>query len=195
MRLIQITPVVIMIALLGIGAAAAADSQAEILKEKSRAAAASFQDTLRGHLMSAMKAGGTLAAIGACRETAPEAAAKASEAAGATIKRTSLKVRNPNDAPDAWEQATLEQFAARKAAGEKLATMEYGAWVDGPKGRVYRYMKAIPMGEKCTLCHGKTIAPAVQAKLHELYPQDRATGFAPGDLRGAVSITWPATQR
>jgi hypothetical protein len=73
--------------------------------------------------------------------------------------------------------------------------MEAGAWVDGPNGRAYRYMKAIPTGEMCTQCYGRTIAPGVQAKLSDLYPQDHATGFLLGDLRGAVSITWPATKR
>jgi hypothetical protein len=183
--------------LLGIGAAMAADTnaQADALKEKSRAVAVGFQDKLRGQLMDALQAGGPTAAIEACKQIAPAAAQQAGEAAGATVKRTSLKIRNQKSAPDAWERATLEQFAARKEAGEPLATMEAGAWVDGPNGRAYRYMKAIPTGEMCTQCHGRTIAPGVQAKLSDLYPQDHATGFLPGELRGAVSITWPATKR
>jgi hypothetical protein len=186
-----------MATLLGIGAAMAADTnaQADALKEKSRAVAVGFQDKLRRQLMDALQAGGPTAAIEACKQIAPAAAQQAGEAAGATVKRTSLKIRNQKSAPDAWERATLEQFAARKEAGEPLATMEAGAWVDGPNGRAYRYMKAIPTGEMCTQCHGRTIAPGVQAKLSDLYPQDHATGFLPGDLRGAVSITWPATKR
>jgi hypothetical protein len=35
------------------------------------------------------------------------------------------------------------------------------------------------------------LSPDVAAKLHDLYPQDRATGFSVGDLRGAFIITAP----
>jgi hypothetical protein len=42
----------------------------------------------------------------------------------------------------------------------------------------------------CLGCHGKNIAPEVQAKLDELYPEDQATGFSEGDLRGAFVISW-----
>ena len=37
-------------------------------------------------------------------------------------------------------------------------------------------------------CHGGTLDPEVTAKLKELYPQDAATGFKVGDLRGAFTI-------
>ena len=41
----------------------------------------------------------------------------------------------------------------------------------------------------CLGCHGKSIAPEVKAKLAELYPEDKATGFSEGDLRGAFVVT------
>jgi mono/diheme cytochrome c family protein len=43
--------------------------------------------------------------------------------------------------------------------------------------------------EPCAACHGTNIAPGVQAKLAELYPNDQATGFKPGELRGAILIS------
>jgi hypothetical protein len=54
---------------------------------------------------------------------------------------------------------------------------------------VFRYMKAIPTAELCVACHGAEIPPDVAAKLEELYPQDKARGFQPGDIRGAFTIT------
>ena len=33
-----------------------------------------------------------------------------------------------------------------------------------------------------------------QAKLAELYPADKATGFKPGDMRGAILVSWPVGQ-
>jgi hypothetical protein len=50
-------------------------------------------------------------------------------------------------------------------------------------------MKAIPTGAVCLACHGETIAPPIAAKINELYPQDQATGFREGDLRGAFVVT------
>ena len=55
-------------------------------------------------------------------------------------------------------------------------------------GRVGRYMKAIPTGPQCVLCHGENIAPDLRETIQRLYPEDQATGFAPGELRGAFSV-------
>jgi len=52
-------------------------------------------------------------------------------------------------------------------------------------------MKAIPTGEGCLKCHGQNIAPEITAKLKENYPDDKATGFKLGDVRGAFSIIQP----
>jgi hypothetical protein len=58
-------------------------------------------------------------------------------------------------------------------------------------GRVFRCMKAIPTAELCTTCHGSNLNPAIAARLAELYPADRATRFAVGDIRGAFTIEQP----
>jgi len=60
---------------------------------------------------------------------------------------------------------------------------------------VGRYMKAIPTGPQCVVCHGENVAPALAETIQRLYPDDQATGFAPGDLRGAFTVTveLPAT--
>ena len=44
------------------------------------------------------------------------------------------------------------------------------------------------VGEVCLKCHGENIDPAVKAKLGELYPNDKATGYKLGDLRGAFTV-------
>jgi hypothetical protein len=165
-------------------------SETGALLDRSRAAGAAYQDKLRAQLIGAMKTGGPILALDVCKEAAPAIAREVSAQSGADVRRTSLKPRNPNSAPDAWEQATLLQFNARQAAGEDPATMETSAWVDGPTGRSFRYMKAIPMADACKQCHGSPLAPEVVAKLADAYPQDRATGYAPGEIRGALTVTW-----
>jgi hypothetical protein len=49
-------------------------------------------------------------------------------------------------------------------------------------------MKAIPTGEVCLKCHGTQIAPEVSQVLASLYPEDRATGYKEGDIRGAFVV-------
>lgn len=137
--------------------------------------------------------GGPENAIGVCREKAPAMAKAASEKSGWAIRRVSLKNRNPKAVPDAWEASVLEEFDRRAAAGENPADMEKGERVAVDGKQVYRYMKALPTQELCVQCHGSAdkISPAVQAKLKELYPDDKATGFAIGSIRGAITIKKP----
>ena len=61
------------------------------------------------------------------------------------------------------------------------------AAIDGK--RQFRFMKAIPTGALCLQCHGSSISPEVSARLAELYPDDKATGYATGDIRGAFVVT------
>jgi hypothetical protein len=45
----------------------------------------------------------------------------------------------------------------------------------------------------CSTCHGTQLAPDIAAAIARDYPADQATGFEPGQLRGAVSVLWPST--
>ncbi|MBE9562745.1 MAG: DUF3365 domain-containing protein, partial [Proteobacteria bacterium] len=72
--------------------------------------------------------------------------------------------------------------------------IEFHEMVEADGKKQMRYMKAIPTGKPCTVCHGETIPPKVQAKITELYPEDKAVGFKVGDLRGAFSITETITK-
>ena len=157
----------------------------------SREAIKSFAGALQKQLSSAMADGGPTAAIEVCNVAAPEIAQAASAARGWSVGRTSLKLRNPANVPDAWELAVLHEFEARKAAGEDPATLDHAEIVGEDGQRTFRYMKAIPTQPVCIVCHGASIAPEVTARLDALYPEDRARGFSIGDIRGAFSITQP----
>jgi len=168
---------------------AQADDAVEEQLQEYRQAAQSFGKTLKGELQAAMKQGGPMAAVSVCHERAPEIAAQLSEDTGFTLRRTSLKPRAT--APTDWERAVLEDFEARRADGESPKTIEWHnvASVDGDEQ--LRYMKAIGTQGVCLTCHGSNVDPALQAKIDKLYPDDQATGFAEGDIRGAFSITAP----
>ena len=103
--------------------------------------------------------------------------------------RTSLKTRNPKNAPDAWEKRVLEEFDAAKSKGADATKLEHFEVVEKNGVRTFRFMKAIPVAEPCLTCHGETIKEPVKAKLAELYPNDRATGYKVGDIRGAFTLS------
>src|SRR3954468_21803801 len=124
-----------------------------------------------------MENGGPVLAVTVCKDASPAIARDVGGKSVATLRRTGFRTRNPAAAPDAWERATLERFDARRAAGEDPMKIEASEWVDGPQGRSFRYMKAISTGEMCLQCHGGTIRPEIAAKIHEVYPQDLATGY------------------
>lgn len=157
----------------------------EALKGKAVGAIKALGGNLKGELQTAMKAGGPIQALDVCNTQAPDIAAKVTAEQGMTVSRTSLKVRNPNNAATEWQTAVLNDFESRKTAGEDPAKLAYSAVV----GDEYRFMKAIPTAAVCTNCHGAELKPSVEAKILELYPDDKATGFKEGDLRGAFVVT------
>jgi cytochrome c553 len=116
---------------------------------------------------------------------------KGMKESGWEVGRTSLKVRNQDNAPDAWEEAVLKEFESRKAAGEDPMKLIKAEIVQEEGRQFFRMMKAIPTAKACTKCHGEAIAEPVAAKLDELYPSDKARGYKEGDLRGAFTLKKP----
>lgn len=158
----------------------------------SRSAAQKFGATLKEALQQAMQSGGAVNGIAVCHDKAGQIAAELSQQLGMLVGRTSLKIRNPANAPDNWELAVLKQFDARKAQGEPVDKLEFFAVIDDDQGqKTFRYMKAIPTAALCLGCHGENISPEVDAKLKALYPNDAARGFREGELRGAFTLAKP----
>ena len=159
--------------------------------EEGKGVIKSFVGDLKGELQKGMKQGGPIKAIQVCNTVAPQLAEAHSQMSGWQVARTSLKLRNPKNAPDAWETTVLKEFESRKAAGEDPMKLLKAEVVEENGRQVFRMMKAIPTGEVCTKCHGTDIAEPVAAKLDELYPDDQARGFSLGDLRGAFTLKKP----
>lgn len=158
----------------------------------SRAVAQQFGATLKEALQQAVNHGGPVSGITVCHDQAGQIAEKWSQEKGMLVGRTSLKIRNPENAPDNWESAVLKQFEARKAQGEPADKLEFSAVIpDDQDQRTFRYMKAIPTVSLCLTCHGENIPSEVDTKLKELYPNDKARGFKEGELRGAFTIAKP----
>ncbi len=157
--------------------------------EKAEEATREFGKALKTELMAAMKSGGPLEAIDVCNVKAAEIADAVSLEEGMSVSRVSLRNRNPGNAPNEWQMAVLESFESRKLAGEDAGALSWHEKAPTENGDEFRFMKAIPTGALCLQCHGQALAPTVTEKLAELYPEDKATGFREGDIRGAFVVT------
>lgn len=151
-----------------------------------------FFAELKGELVKGMKAGGPVAAISVCNALAPVIADKHSKKSGWDVGRTSLKLRNPGNAPDDWETGVLKRFEELRAKGETPDSLVYTEVTEGNGEKYFRFMKGIvmPPVEKmpCLKCHGENIDAKVAAKLDELYPNDEARGYTAGQVRGAFTL-------
>lgn len=175
---------------------AGAAPESEDWTSQSRALADRLTGQLKAELQQAMQAGGPIAAIEVCHSRAPEIAAQLGRESGARVGRTALRVRNTANAPDDLERKVLQQFADELAAARDSLPSPPEAVFDTrtPQGIEHHYMRAIPMQPICVTCHGKTIAPEIAAAIGSRYPEDAATGFETGELRGAVTVRWPARE-
>lgn len=162
---------------------------------QARTVASAVPPRLLSVLQEEIARGGHEGAVLACRDQAPALARAASAASGWAIRRVSLRQRNPQAVPDAWERGVLEAFDRQAAAGTPPAQLERAEVVIENGQPVWRYMRALPVVELCTACHGtpERITPAVAERLKALYPQDRATGYRPGEIRGALTMRRPAS--
>lgn len=166
----------------------AEQTQEELLQE-SRQIIQKFAKGLKGELKAAMKKGGPVNAIEVCNTKAISLTEAASKENGVNLSRTTLKLRNQDNAPEVWEKAVLEQFAERKSKGESPKKMEFSEIIAVDGKKQFRYMKAMGIAKACLNCHGEKALPAVEEKLTKLYPDDKARGYKPGDIRGAIVLT------
>ena len=137
---------------------------------------------------------GVAGAIPVCKEQAPELIKAKRQDTGWDIRRVSLRTRNAERAtPDLWEVRQLADFNIRAANGEKFDTMEKSEIVSIDGKPVFRYMKALPVGDVCLKCHGPVdgLEAGLKAKLAESYPHDQATGYSKGQIRGALTVKRP----
>lgn len=153
------------------------------IRQRARGLLAPVKRNLKGALTEGMAEGGPAGAVEACRIKAPGIAAAAS---GKQVKlgRSALKLRNPQNAPAPWMKPILEKYASGPASSGSYEVVALG-------GGRYGYAEPIYTGTMCTACHGEAIAPEVKAALAQSYPEDQATGFKPGQLRGIFWVELP----
>jgi hypothetical protein len=149
---------------------------------------------LKSTLQHGMKTNGPAASVTLCNVQAPaitQASAAKSGSSDWTVTRTSLKLRSPANAPVGWIEEVLKDFEVRKNQGEAVEKM---AHAETRNGQFY-FIKAIPTQGACLVCHGSNVGAEVEAKLADLYPDDQATGYNIGDVRGAFIASKPVNNK
>lgn len=109
----------------------------------------------------------------------------------AGVKLTSLKLRNPTNAPDAAEQLVLDAIVEEMEndkAPPSLLVQKVERAGGALEWRVYRPLGILPA---CLICHGDPEGQslALQAKLAARYPNDKATGYTGRSWRGLIRVT------
>jgi len=154
--------------------------------ESDAARGAEILAPFKRELMTALQIGlasGPENAIGACRVRAPEIAASLSHD-GVRVGRTSDRLRNPANAPPDWVAPLLAAYReAPDTRAPRAVVLD-----DGRRG----YVEPIFVQPLCLTCHGTAVPEAIAAKLAAMYPEDRATGYREGDLRGLFWVEYPA---
>lgn len=178
-------------ALTTLAGSAVADDELRRLTDEARKASVQIMTQIRGEVSKELERTGPIRAITVCKYSAPEITSVISRQFGMRVTRVALRARNRAlGEPDPWEQQALLDFERRLAKGEKVEAMEAAEIVQEPAGRMFRYARAIPMGQACLACHGPVagLSEGVKAQLANEYPYDRAVDYQVGQIRGAVSV-------
>ncbi len=162
------------------------------LLTRGQEAAQTLVANLGTQLKAAMEAGGPMAAVGVCKNIAmPLTDATSESFEGLSIRRTSLKVRNPQNAPDALDRQVLERLQAQAAAGK----LSPDGFMETPaSGGAPRFYKPLIVQELCLNCHGshETMKPELVTLLEKEYAEDQAHGYQAGDFRGVIRVEFEA---
>lgn len=140
---------------------------------------------LKGELQTHMKADKTgLSAMGFCTAKADDITNEVNSKLPkyASVRRTALKTRNPNNAADALDQKVMAEYEASIEAKTFLPA-DIKVVEEGDTTRVY---KPLVTQGVCLKCHGSGISQEIQDEIKTHYPKDQALGFKEGSLRGMI---------
>lgn len=173
-RILDVRPLGLALLLASMSACDRGPSETETVA-RAQEALAPFKKSLKKALMAAL-AESPIGAIDVCADQAPLLASEASKD-GVRVGRSSVKRRNPANAPPPWLGPVMNQLSHMSQSSAVPKVVDLGS---GKRG----YAEAIWIDAPCLLCHGEAIAPEVAAKISARYPEDAARGFRVGDFRG-----------
>jgi hypothetical protein len=164
------------------------DEKFNLALSRSRRVVRELVDSVKSVLLSEISKGGYVQAIRGCSKVAQDIVEAYRRKFDLYVRRVSERYRNRADIPDDYEMKILKMFEKMNREGN--LPFEHYEVIEEDGKRYFRYMKPLVVNPICLNCHGTEddIRPEVRRILKEKYPDDRATGYKVGDLRGAVSV-------
>ncbi|MEQ9287512.1 MAG: DUF3365 domain-containing protein [Cyclobacteriaceae bacterium] len=167
-------------------------SEVDILnkaREVGNELAASSQTALSEKLATSIKENGIPGSIKFCRTVALPLTDSIGMANQVSIKRTSIKLRNPENRPNSLEGQLLEAYQYSFEHQQEMR--EEVQAVDGTNSVLFT-KPILLKNPVCLNCHGEignNLLDENDKLLKSLYPADSATGYKLNDFRGMWSIT------
>lgn len=152
--------------------------------------AAEVGKSLSTVLLAAIQEGGPTNAIPLCSVQAAPLTASLATKHGVNIRRVSHRPRNPANRASDSEIQLIQQYQEQKGAAQPLQPLVQTA----ANGGLTFYAPIAIATNLCLNCHGipgDTLTPETANAIAKLYPEDQATGFQLGDLRGLWRIDFP----
>jgi hypothetical protein len=170
-------------------ALSAADSAAAL--QQGGAIATVVAQGLAQRLQAELKHAGATGAVDFCAQNALMLTDSLlrDQPAGVQVKRTSARIRNPRNRADSAEAVAIAWFDSMRIAAGQLP----GAYLQVVSGQEVRFYRPLIVAPFCTECHGpRDSSPhGVRRILQKRYPNDQATGYHAGDLRGVIRVSLP----
>ncbi|MEM0517258.1 c-type heme family protein [Aequorivita flava] len=155
------------------------------LQERGMQMAQTTKAALGKNLMGQIQKNGVIAALDFCNIQALPITDSMATVHKAHIKRVTDKTRNALNAANASELKYIENFKKQVAAGEEVNPILV------EKNMETEFYYPIVTNSMCLKCHGtpgKELESLTLAKIQELYPKDKATGYGENEVRGIWSI-------
>ncbi len=156
------------------------------LRKRGKQIVKASAQSLKNHLTQAISQGGFEKAIQYCSHKAMPLTDSLSKAYDVKIGRVSHKNRNPSNAASALEMKLIRTYQKQNKQGKALESL-----IVAKKDKNIYYHPITIKNDLCLNCHGqkqKDIKVENYITIQNLYPNDKATGFSLGDVRGMWKV-------
>lgn len=160
----------------------------DVIQEGKAITQDAFQ-TLSSKLGQAVQEGGIGYALEFCNIEALPITDSLSANHGVELRRASHRPRNPANRADSLDMETIRQYLSQLEDQKELKPNVYR-----DNEQIVYHAPIIINNGLCLNCHGRE-GSQIQEKnlelIRQLYPDDEATGFEMGELRGIWSVKFP----
>lgn len=163
------------------------EARAELI-DRGNSVSQKLASALMTNLSAQIRQDGIAEAINFCSVAAIPLTDSISDQEGVKVSRVSHLNRNPNNAANEQEMEIIEKYLAHIEAAEPIDPV-----VIAEEQQYIYYSPILISMPTCLKCHGvqgEDIPAEVSQELQQRYPNDKATGFKMGELRGLFKVAF-----